>query len=127
MMNPKDVRDAIDTISCSLFNTAFSIRVKEDELYVNQDGSGRMFLQAAYFSLCNKTGISKWWYGRKWYLSAYMTKDEVIKTAYVAYKTAVEHEIMETFKVNGVPLFNPHTSHERLLEVSLDEVKRQEM
>ena len=53
-----------------------------------------------------------------------MTDDEVVKTAYAAFKAAVEHEVMEGFKVDGQVLFNPHTPYEELLKVSNIEVKR---
>lgn len=53
-----------------------------------------------------------------------MTEDEVVKTAWCAFETAVKHEVMEAFKVDNIRLFNPHVNFEELLKVSNREVKR---
>ena len=53
-----------------------------------------------------------------------MLEDEVVKTAYLAFKLAVEHEVMEGFTVDGKILFNPHISYSALLAISDCEVKR---
>lgn len=53
-----------------------------------------------------------------------MTDDEIIKRAWVCYEMAVKHEVMESFKVDGLRLFNPHTPFQALLKVSTTEVKR---
>jgi hypothetical protein len=53
-----------------------------------------------------------------------MTDDEIIKTSYGAFKAAVEHEVMEGFKVDGIILFNPHVNFEELLKISHKEIKR---
>jgi hypothetical protein len=53
-----------------------------------------------------------------------MPADEIMKTAYGAFKMAVEHEAMEAFKVDGIILFNPHINFEELLKVSHKEIKR---
>lgn len=42
---------------------------------------------------------------------------EKVKTAYSAFKTVVEHEAMEAFKVDGIKLFNPHVDFEELLKI----------
>lgn len=105
------------------FGTRFSIRVEHDnEFSVNN--KGRVFLQVTYNAPCGKSGQVQEWHGRKWYLSKHMTDDEVIKTAYVAFESAVKHEIMEGFKVDGIVLFNPHINFEELLSISHREVKR---
>ena len=108
------------TMSC--LDKTFSIRVergnKASAVY------GRIFLQAMYKANCTKTGKLEEWKGRKFYLSDHMTKDEVIKTAYVAFEACIKHEIMEGFKVDGKVLFNPHINFEELLKVSHKEIKR---
>jgi hypothetical protein len=102
----------------------FHIALRFDQVYKDPKKGGRMYLQIEYFSPCTKTGKSQWWKGRKWYLSEFMTRDEVVKTAYAAYKTVIEHEIMESFKVSGKIVFNPHTPYTELMKVSQKEVKR---
>lgn len=114
------VKKITNRVSMSIFGATFSIRVEHDNEYEN----GRVFLQVIYNAPCTKTGKVSEWHGRKFYLSKYMTDDEIVKTAYVAFEAAVKHEIMEGFKVDGIILFNPHINFEELLAVSHREVQR---
>ncbi|HUU86561.1 MAG TPA: hypothetical protein VMX17_02260 [Candidatus Glassbacteria bacterium] len=120
----KDLEKVIEItkrITISLFNTEFKIRVERDNI---RPDDGRIFLQVVFSSPCTKDGDIQEWHGRKWYLSEFMPTDEIVKTAYGAFKMAVEHEVMESFKVDGIILFNPHINFEELLKVSHKEVKR---
>lgn len=54
-----------------------------------------------------------------------MTENEIVKRAYVACESAVKHEVMESFKFDGVIVFNPHVNFRKLLEVSPHEVRRE--
>jgi hypothetical protein len=108
-------------ITMECFGTTFKLRIARDQKY----SRGRFFIQVTYNAKCNKTGKNQEWHGRKWYLSEHMTDDEVIKTAYAAFKATVEHEIMEGFKVNGITLFNPHVSYLSLLSISNQEISRE--
>jgi len=121
----EQTRTLLDRIKMEIFGVTFSIRCEVDNKS-NNDG-GRLFLQAVYTSKCNKSQEVKEWHGRKYYLSDYMTKDEIVKTAYVAFESAVQHEVMEGFTVDGIVLFNPHINFEELLKVSQKEVKRDEV
>jgi hypothetical protein len=107
-------------ITMNLLGTEFKIRVEGDNAYE----SGRIFIQIIFNAPCTKSGEIEEWHGRKWYLSEHMTDDEVVKTAYSAFKACVEHEVMECFKVDGVILFNPHINFEELLKISHNEVRR---
>ncbi len=116
------VKFITDLISMEcLGNKTFVLRVERD----NQSPTeGRIFIQVIYEAPCVKTGGLQIFHGRKFYLSDHMTEDEIVKTAYLAFKLAVEHEIMEGFKVDGKVLFNPHVSYQELLNISDKEVKR---
>jgi hypothetical protein len=86
---------------------------------------GRIYIQVQYRTMCTKTNKLETWKGRKFYLSDHMTDDEIVKTAYTAFKMAVEHEVMEGFRVDNIVLFNPHVNFEELLKVSHNEVTRE--
>lgn len=45
---------------------------------------------------------------RKWYLSPYSTKSEVVRTVFKAVQAAEEHELCERFRYKGIQPFNPH-------------------
>ena len=117
------MRELLKRVKMTLFDKEFTIRCEVD----NKFDAGRIFLQVVYNSKCNKSGVEQEWHGRKFYLSDYMTNDEIIKTSYVAFESAVKHEIMEGFTVDGIVLFNPHVSFEELLKISNKEIKREDV
>jgi hypothetical protein len=116
------VREFCKSIKMScLGNHSFELRIERD----NKDPErGRIFLQVSYISPDTKTGIAEEFRGRKFYLSDHMIQDEIVKTAYLAFKLAVEHEVLENFTIDGKILFNPHTPFQELLKVSDKEVSR---
>ncbi len=128
----KEVKKLIKSIDLKLFDRKFTIRVDYDNewsrtIFLNHSPniiSGRIFIQIQYTAKCTKSGKSQKWSGRKWYLSSHMTKDEVIKTCYGAFKAAVEHEMMEGFSIGGVILFNPHVNYKELIKISNKEIRR---
>lgn len=117
------VKQLTNRISMNIFGTEFKILVERDN---KRPVDGRIFIQVVFNAPCESSGVVTDWHGRKWQLSDAMTADEIIKTAYSAFKSAVEHEAMEAFKVDGVKLFNPHINFEELLKVSHKEVRRAE-
>lgn len=64
-----------------------------------------------------KPGERLTWRSRKWALSPYMTKGEVVRTAFKAVLTALEHEAREEFLYRDVPIFDPHTDVDKLWEL----------
>jgi hypothetical protein len=56
------------------------------------------------------------WHARKWDLSPYMISSEVIRTAWLAVKQAVEHEAAEKFTYQNVTIYNPHIDLQVLAE-----------
>lgn len=58
--------------------------------------------------------------GRKWRLSQFMTKSEVVQTALVAYLSWVEHEARESFKYKGWAIFGPHFNVDSLVDLASD-------
>lgn len=115
-------------LSC-LGNSSFRFRIERDPFIAEWEELmpiwiRRIFIQIVYQAPCTKTGESLEWKGRKFYLSDYMTNQEILGTAYLAFKLAIEHEIMEGFKVDGKVLFNPHVSFESLLSITENEITR---
>ena len=49
-------------------------------------------------------------FARKWYVSAHSTPTEVIRTAYKAVLTSLEHRLGEWFTYKGVRVMSPHRS-----------------
>jgi hypothetical protein len=78
------------------------------------------YLQVEFKAPCSKTGKVESWKGRKWQLSRYMTKGEIVQTCFKAILTAVEHEVRENFRVKGAMVFNPHLDIDRLVGLASD-------
>lgn len=115
------VNKLISSISISILgNDTFMFKIEKDK-----KGGNRLYLQIEYRTPCTKTAEILPWKGRKWYLSEHMTDNEIIFTAYTAYEMAMKHEIMESFKINGVILLNPHVDYKQLLEISNKETVRE--
>lgn len=101
------------------------VRYLDWQFNVDVDGDSRCFLQVAFFefdsgadsSVEPRTGEKTLQKGRKWLLSPYMTKSEVVQTAFKAVITAVEHEARENFRYKSKPIFGPHFNVDRLLEI----------
>jgi hypothetical protein len=115
------VKKITDRITMNLLGTEFKVRVERDNIH---PVDGRIFLQIVFNAPCTKSGEPTEWHGRKWYLSEFMTDDEIVKTTYSAFKAVIDHEVMEAFKVDGIILFNPHLNFEELLAISHKEVRR---
>ncbi len=58
-------------------------------------------------------------HGRKFYVSTYSTKGEVVQTALLACLLAEEHECRELFRYRGARLFGPHFDADELAEFAL--------
>ncbi len=115
------VQEIVNRLHLSVFGKNFKVLVETDKEFEN----GRIYLQVLYDAPCTITGNIEEWKGRKFYLSQYMTDDEIVQSAYVAFEADVKHEVMEGFKVDGIILCNPHINFEELLKISHKEVKRQ--
>ena len=63
--------------------------------------------------------------GRKWRLSRFMCKGEVVQTALAAVLAAEEHETREGFRYRGAPIFDGHYDVDALVEFRRDPTSRQ--
>ena len=98
-----------------------NVRYKDWNFVVDMDGE-RPFLQVTFMApdatasagLANPYVLQK---SRKWMLSPYMTKSEVIQTAFKAVMTAEEHEIRETFTYRNKCIFGPHFNVDALVRI----------
>lgn len=61
-------------------------------------------------------------WGRWWHVEHGASTSSVVKTAWLAVKQVVEHELMEAFKVSGRRPFDPHRTVDEL--VGLAEIPR---
>jgi len=115
------VRNLLNRIQIEFLETEFYIFAHNDQIHLE---SGRIYIQVEYGAKCHKTGEYKTWKCEKNYLSNFMSDDEIIKKAYSAFEKAIKHEVMESFKVDNIILFNPHVNFEELLKISHKEITR---
>lgn len=72
---------------------------------------------ATFIAACSVNGDPKQWTTRKWYISQYACRSEVIGTLFLLVKTALEHEAREVFKVDGDAVYDPHVDVDALASV----------
>ncbi len=72
------------------------------------DGRGAMYLQARYSEPDVHTGVMGVQHTRRWFLSPYMSKSEVVQTAFKLVITSMEHRAREWFQYRGRAVFGPH-------------------
>lgn len=77
------------------------IKYKDWEFLVKLDGE-RPYLQLRFVD------SGRLWMSRKWFLSPFMTKSEIVQTALKAVLTAEEHEARERFTFMDRAVFSPH-------------------
>jgi hypothetical protein len=93
------------------------VRYLDWEFHLGDD-DGRMVLQARFATADSTSGgAAAPQRCRKWLLSPFMTRGEVVQTALLAVLTAVEHEARERFTYQGEAIFGPHFDLESLLRV----------
>lgn len=73
-----------------------------------RESHGGVFLQARYTEPDTYSGVPESQLTRKWLLSPYMTKSEVIQTAFKCCLTSMEHRAREGFRYKGARVFGPH-------------------
>jgi hypothetical protein len=97
-------------------NKAAVLQILKDISYLDWDflvsDSPDFWLQVRFFD------SGRWWNGRKWRLSEYMTRSEIVQTAFKAILVAEEHETREKFLYKEKPIFNGHIDVDKLLEIS---------
>lgn len=79
-----------------------------------------LYVQVQFEDVDADTNILSQLQGRKWLLSPYMLDDEVVKTCYMAVMTALQHEAMESFKLDGQAPFHPHHSAFDMLNLPVE-------
>lgn len=97
------------------------VRYRDWDVNVHMDGE-RAYLQIGFWEFDNTLAehdkrVKMYQKGRKWALSPYMTKSEVVQTAFKAILTAEEHEIREKFTYKGMTIFGPHFNVDVLAEI----------
>lgn len=65
--------------------------------------------------------------GRKWYISRFATKSEIVFTCLAAVKMAELHELHERFTYKGKRLVDPHVDVESLIQANVNQDARQHL
>lgn len=94
------------------FEMTFSGAMRDARWYLRVDA-----LPGSHWATCAVTQEALPWSGRKWRLSEHMTDGEVVQTAFLAVKTALEHEARERFTFDGVSVFDPHYDIHKLVDL----------
>lgn len=80
-------------------------------------GTDRYWIRASFRQPCSATGKPQFQHTRKWYVSKFACKSEIVQTALKCVLTSVEHEAREAFKYRGRAVFGPHFDVDALHDV----------
>lgn len=94
---------------------------------VKIDSEDGFKIRASFQRPDTRTGVMGTGFGRWHVTPADSSTTAIVKTAWVAVKMVVEHELMESMMYRGVRIFNPHKSlkdlaHPRQFDTLTDEV-----
>lgn len=78
---------------------------------------GQIYVQGSYWENDVVTGKPELQKTRKWILSEYMTKSEIVQTIFKMCLTSMEHRTREHFLYKGQRVFSPHYDVEALVEL----------
>lgn len=89
-------------------NYTFTLTFQSEDKY---------YLQASYYDADVITGKYELQKTRKWYISPFMTKSEIVQTAFKCALTSFEHRTREYFLYKNQRVFSPHYDVEALVEL----------
>lgn len=92
----KEVKEIVD-----------DIKFLDRQFRLTEKGDG-WNLQVVYDEADVDTGQVQTQYARKWYLSPYSTKTEIVETAYAACLRSMKHVVREWFTYKGRRVMSPH-------------------
>lgn len=87
--------------------------------FLIKEKNGVPYLQIQFLGKDNFSGQEERQYCRKWQLSEWMTRTELVRTAFLAVIQAERHEIEEAFRYKGEAIFNSHISADKLAELAI--------
>lgn len=90
------------------------ISYKPNWHFVTQQRSDGITIQLLFTAPDAETNQITEQHGRKWLVSGHSTLSEVVQTAFLAIKTAEEHEMRERFRYRRAAVFGPHFNVEYL-------------
>ena len=86
---------------------------------VIQDGiDSRPYLQGSYMEEDTETGDLAEQRTRKWMLSEFMTKSELVQTCFACCMASMEHRAREWFLYRGKAIFQPHYDVDALWDIN---------
>ena len=109
------MQPALDDIEIQ--NILNEVWYKDWDIVFRLEGA-RPYIQIQFDAPDSFTGEVERQYCRKWMLSRFMTKSEIVRTAYKAIEAAVLHELQEDFRFLGEPVYRPHIDVMALHEIS---------
>lgn len=114
--------EGIQEILSHVKSAPSGIRMSSDKDYrfevceasgMGPDSDG-FLIRCGFWRPDTNTGIMGEGFGRWNFVPTNSSVDAIVKTAYVAIKLVVEHEMMEAFEFMGTKVFDPHKTLDEL-------------
>lgn len=107
-----DVQNILDHVTFAPSCVDMGWEWEIEALYGKYDGTrGRIIgynVRTTFQRPDTDTGVVGRGHGRWWFIEPGTSRSGVVKTAWLACKQIVEHELMEAFMFEGSRVFNPH-------------------
>lgn len=101
------------------------VKFLDRDFLVMEKGDG-FLIQLAYWESDVYTGERSYQKARKWYVSSWSTRSEIVRTCFKAVMTSMEHVVREHFLYKGERIFNPHWDVDvvaRMVHEAADDVR----
>ena len=92
----------------------------EDYVFHFENRGDHFVLFAKYRELDIVTHEETWQTTRKWFISRFVSKSELVQSAFKLCITSMEHRTREAFKYRGKRVFGPHFDVDALWDVCND-------
>jgi len=110
-MNVEEMRQIVhQDCSYKLPNSPYTFLVTEDS-------RGSIYLHAEYYEPDSDHGGLEKQRTRRWFLSPYMTRSELVQTVFKCVMTSMEHRAREWFCYKGRQIFGPHFDVDELRDL----------
>jgi hypothetical protein len=111
--DPETINETVERVRALLAEVAF----EDYTFHVYPDREGAK-VQATYPEEDVVSGRIETQYTRKWLVSPYAVKSEIVKTLFKLCATSAEHRLREHFLYRGRRIFGPHIDVDVLWEAS---------
>jgi hypothetical protein len=109
-MNLQEIQSIINDINCTVGGIKWTVHCAPMDT--------GCYVQLRYMEPDIETGELCDQHGRKWYVSSFATKSEIVQTVLKACLTSAEHMVREHFLYKNARVFSPHFDVDLMVKIA---------